>query len=1504
MSSRAPWNGKALSLTIVALMALSGLFAVSLAFAPAAQAASCSQTGSVISGNWYITTPQVCSGVSYTVDGSVYVYGGGNLTLQNGGLSFLQDTSHKGRFLTVYGGGSLTLDNATVTTQTNSIAPYLFLNISVDGASHFSMVAGSVLRFPGWFNATTGATITLQDSRITGFQDGTLTPIFSTSTQIDLNDDAPVITWSATTAYLYGSNLTKLYEDPVAKVTNAQPVSLQSGSRLYAYDTYIGIDYANSTTSPYTHNVLSLSGSSSAYLYNLTIDLSQSPSTLSEYSSAFAFGDGTSAAYLLRWMHATVTDQAGNPVAGAGIWSRQSPTPTTAHYPDNGMSAVPSAATLAYLGKTSSTWNLTGADGQAVIPLWTDTLTQASAPNAVSNGSYTETASYGGYTATGGVAFPPYPSLSAAANNAYVTLVLGTAPICPSSVVTWGTLQFSGAISLGTSVRITGAVTLTNASLFVEQSATNCSYIMVTNTGSLTLVNTTIGSNYPMVLAVAGGQLTVQSGSSLDLSTSGGYGLLRSNASASVSILDSTIDANVDLLGGATTLVRDTFQGPNLYVDTTGLVKLYDANLNNVGSISLLTDLGSSNLALDVRNVTFNAVQTPELQFGGTQQVQFTNVGLYDPSGTWYLGMITGSAAVSRYWWVNLNDVDGTGTLLANANATIYLSKIDPNTLQPVSAPAPQPGNTVYFTASTSWPVAAPLGTVLYRAYQDRWTANGGHAVNDTYVVAGTALVQGTTFYPDANLTTTVTVNGAVNLQFSSLTPDFSVAGVSVSGDNGLSFLQPLNRPMTVQATIRNTGQISVKNVVVDFFSTNVDPNNDGIMDSPVGAYQAAGLLINSTTIAVVPADGVATVSTSWTFQGSSQTSAAVSVVVNPPVGNPAGPGAIPETNTLNNILTQTVNLFAWPDLAITGPTDVSFSADAVANNTVFVNVTVHNIGTAAANGGTLLIREGGAQVSNTVSFNILAGQSLTLVVQWYPKTPGYHNITIYALAPNGTLPQTLDYNFANNWIRIQRLALSQPDLALRAADYTPITVPQNTPFAITVRVYNLGQTPVQNTSIAVYLNGNYSTEYGRATGISVIREANVTVQVSGLPTPAANQTLNIVVNPDHTLVEGGQGYANDYANVTITVTPPVGRVFLTNPSSGAVFEPGTTIPVSGVVRDNTPAGNGVPNLALSVELLGSDGQVVAGPFSVRTDSNGVFLITLTLPSGLSDGTYTLNVASSTPSGITPDTPSIVVHRNVAFLFQPVPLLGIQWWLFLIILAAVAAIVIGVTVYFKVYGLGKMVECGECGAFIPEDATVCPKCGVEFEKDMAKCSNCQAWIPVDVKQCPECGVDFATGQLDMADYQQKMRLQYDEVVGKFKEDASRSLGRALSEQEFQEWWRKQPTFLTFEDWLHEEEEMRKEGSRACPTCGTLNSVTAKVCHKCGSLMKAAAPSKPGVVKVGAPKRVAKPVAAPTAPAEEAEVAPPESGPIVQKRIVKRSPTEGEEPEGGDESQGN
>ncbi len=484
------------------------------------------------------------------------------------------------------------------------------------------------------------------------------------------------------------------------------------------------------------------------------------------------------------------------------------------------------------------------------------------------------------------------------------------------------------------------------------------------------------------------------------------------------------------------------------------------------------------------------------------------------------------------------------------------------------------------------------------------------------------------------------------------------------------------------------------------------------------------------------------------------------------------------------------------------------------------------------------------------------------------------------------------------------------PDLALHQSDYPGTdSVLVGQAFHVYALIWNQGQSTATGVSIAAFLDSNRSDQVARVDGLTVqptvspVQPVNVTLNVSAISTPGAH-TLELIVNPDNTINEGGTlQRSNNFANITLNVLPPPpGFIAIQVPVEDASVEPGTNLVVSGVVRDLTTSANPIPGVALTISLMSGTSSIAST--TVTTDTTGVFMGTLSVPSGTADGAYTVSVTSSVTT-IQSDSRAISIRAPAPFLNTPVPLLGIPWWLFLIILAVIVVAAVGMTLYFKVYGLGKMVECGECGSFIPEDATVCPKCGVEFEKDMAKCSNCGSWIPVDVKQCPECGVEFATGQLDMADYQERMRLQYDEVVRKLREDANRQLGRALSDQEFQEWWRRQPSFLTFEDWLAEEEEMRKQGSKPCPVCGTLNSVTAKVCHKCGSFMRpAAAPVATGAVKVSAPKRVARPAGSAAPSAAETEEPLQAAGPVVQKRVVKKTPAEGEPTQTQDESQEN
>src|SRR5205823_6273252 len=278
MSNRAGHYGAALSFLVVSALVLGALFAF-IAIGPAAQAASCDQVSRDITGTWTITTVQECSGIVYSVDGSIIINSGGSLKLTNGGLRFTMDTApaHSGYALNVNAGGSLILDNSIVTTEVKAINPYVYLPLTVSGAnSMFTMMNGAMLKFPGWFNATS-ATVNITDSTITGFDDSDLQ---GSGLNIDASNDGPVISWTATTAMVYRSRIDRIYEG-----TTARNVALSTASNLYAYDSYIGVDYANGTS---THNALTVDGSSNAYLFGVTIDRTQEdPTSRANWQPAF-----------------------------------------------------------------------------------------------------------------------------------------------------------------------------------------------------------------------------------------------------------------------------------------------------------------------------------------------------------------------------------------------------------------------------------------------------------------------------------------------------------------------------------------------------------------------------------------------------------------------------------------------------------------------------------------------------------------------------------------------------------------------------------------------------------------------------------------------------------------------------------------------------------------------------------------------------------------------------------------------------------------------------------------------------------------------------------------------------------------------------------------------------------------------------------------------------------------------------------------------------------------
>ncbi|TLZ64440.1 MAG: hypothetical protein E6K13_02410 [Methanobacteriota archaeon] len=974
--------------------------------------------------------------------------------------------------------------------------------------------------------------------------------------------------------------------------------------------------------------------------------------------------------------------------------------------------------------------------------------------------------------------------------------------------------------------------------------------IKVTGTGRLTLIHSTLSSNCPLTVFVGNtATLDARAGSSLNLDAAGRSGILRSDAASFITVTDSSIDGDILAAGKNVSLRRDRISGNNLTIDTTEKSELWDLTLTTVQSVRFLSDDGNVNSPdFDIRNTTFDDLLTAQIRFTGFQWAQLTNVTVSQPGGAdWWTGMITQNAKVTRYWWLRVDGVDGTGTLLEAANTLITVTRLDPPTVTWTALPSPAP-NDIYWAGTSTWPVSAPLGYIIYRAStEDRYASPSAQWMNATYRAQATATINTIVYYPDQNLTAFAQSDTTITLVFSALTPEMKVDGVLLYYQTNQTSILPINRELNVTAVVNNTGSISVRDSVVSFFSTNVDGNNDGIMDAPKSTYVSADLWIGDYTVPLLPLKQTRIAWVLWTPTGVSEGSRAVSAVI------------------------------------------------VIDDNPTPITITIHNDGTNDANGATaVLFNETGAR-SPAVAFFLARGASTQVQIVWTPSTPGDKTISVGVYTPPLPEPQrNIDYNWQNNWASATVNVKTKPDIWLDPADFTGApTGVRGFPVDIPVIVKNNGDTDAIGFSVSVFLDGVSAAKLlAHADDVGVGGLSSSTIMIPVTINAVGLHNLTIFADSHNTdgsltsgvgsIVEGVE--SNNWANETINLQAPAGTIVMnpiTTPPTG--FAPGATLNVEGFVNDNT--GDAIPGLPITVELHNPQGTIITTVDTI-SDNTGSWRVLLTIPLGTGDGTHRVRVISTAGTSIQEAAQNIEV-RNPTTIWNAI-FLGLPVWLWLVIVIAAVVALVAVTLYFRVFGLGKMVECGECGSFIPEDSTSCPKCGVEFEKEMAKCSNCQAWIPVDVKQCPECGVEFATGKVEMADYQGKMRTQYDEVIAKFREEASRSLGRAVNEREFQDWWRKQPTFVTFEDWLREEEEMRKMGSKPCPTCATLNSVTATVCHKCGTYLKEDRRAPPG----GPPAKADEGGEGAPAPADAVPKKvirkPGATSPVLQKKVIKRS----------------
>jgi ribosomal protein L40E len=400
--------------------------------------------------------------------------------------------------------------------------------------------------------------------------------------------------------------------------------------------------------------------------------------------------------------------------------------------------------------------------------------------------------------------------------------------------------------------------------------------------------------------------------------------------------------------------------------------------------------------------------------------------------------------------------------------------------------------------------------------------------------------------------------------------------------------------------------------------------------------------------------------------------------------------------------------------------------------------------------------------------------------------------------------------------------------------------------------------------------------------------------------------TYTLYVHADSNGLYAEKNETNNYAEFDIEIEQLVVDVYVSASSGEYEAEDDMLIEVLIVYNGSDPLAP-VPSLrGVSVELRAPDGEVLAASQGAYTNPEGEATFTLTIPPEIESATYTVvcTIVGLAETG----EDQVEIHGTVSGG-------GIPLIVWIIVIIAIAAVVIGFTVYTYVYGLGKLVECGECGEFIPAANKRCPKCGVEFEVGTMKCSECGAWVPAESSECSNCGVKFVGEDVDEGDYLEKMRKEYDEMTSKYRELAKAELGKKYSDKKFEEWWVAQPTYISFDDWLAKEEEKRKEVPVACPVCGTLNPREATVCNRCGTVFgsgkeepsdegsppyppvsgQAAQPSTPAAQQPPAQGQQ------PQQPAPKMVIRRPIDRKVVPKKII-RTPINGEGSEGNEGQQ--
>ncbi len=1365
-------------------------------------------------------------------------------------------------------------------------------------------------------------------------------------------------------------------------------------------NSYVGVDWTPTTDNYGSKNAFELINGANLFMYNTTIsedewgsagmaDFKEIPLGADPVDFVPFRVDATSNAYYFKWLETSVTDRYGMPVQGARINA-------TFHFTEQGLInqvskindlsgdadpvwADAKARMTDYLGVNPATFNITGADGKATMPLLTTFFNEATYPNGDHVGEYDVNVIYAG--SAGGYSvcdFSPVPNIAELDNSVEAAIQLTDLTLprpfgSPGIIVNQNmVMSMNGGVAESLSindfivVEDNGILTISNANTLMAYSGTAPYHIIVRNNGQLILNNVDLKTQgtIPMKIYLQdSASLTMVDSSTTNIIDIVASGNSRAtfNRTELAGNFDTTPGSNVRLKAWSTMFSKnlDDLYGtteavlvgcyspfsPNFRISPSDSAKVWVYRLVEVTVYDGLTPaktLQNANIWITSAYPAWASM----LNRAGTTDAagKFTTPALSDYL---FYDYATSDVMESHYNLYSLvteyqlfsgishNKTVGLGLsayplmglIDTTAKKTVTLENVLPDLDPPITVEPLEPGNSVgrgnqvwiNTTVSNNGDAIATgvvvwledifngVTTNIHSEYRDSLAP--GETWEISYPYTWTSIDQ----IGAHNIT--VTVDPLKSIKEQDETNNHNYTLVSVTSQPDLAIMQyfdvsfstsypMINQSFTIYSNVWNLGDLDATNVTVTFYEN------------------TAGTLLGTVTLPLVPANAntptVASIPVTFTANGTYY------ILVEIDEAN-----LVPEVNEGNNnnsLWPRQLRVWEFPDLhlqtveIISGATLIEASIGGGTPITQTSNRTRLVLRARIQNNGELFasnvfVRFYDGLPSGTTNLigssniipNINTGSGAYATLSWTALTVGLqqtHNIYAIAYADNGLV--------SNQMNQAITVVDNRPDIELEGVEFANnlTTLVGNTAFALNATITNNGGMSAFNFTVHVFTSmddwnttqtqwnsGNeiLTGRIGNATVSSLISGETIVLTIPCIGVNVGDYNLYIVVDPElnNTDVIAFDGITpiigqieeyNEHNNellLSATAIMPDLFVRISLPAAfyqdekwSNVYTVGetTSVLVSGFVLRTDNPNIGMPGVQLTVELQGVSGSAVI----VTTGVGGFFSTAIPVSA---EGNYTVRVSGD---GVTPSTSW--------FRIDPAP--SIPWWIIFAIILVVVAIIVGITLYLYFVGLGKTVQCGDCGAFIPEGAAKCPKCGVEFETEVAKCSVCGAWVPIDVKNCPDCGTEFTVGTEDLDDYESKMKRQFEDVVRKFREQAKTELGKEFTETEFQAWWAKQPTFITFDLWLKEEEEMKRMGSRPCPICQTENSVTAKICHKCGSVM--GEPEKPAPKKPEGklpPKQEQPPVKQQAAPAPAAapQKQPVQPAPAQQQAPVQQQP---------------